>query len=312
MPALTDYPVVDSPPCVAMSFKSGFISIIGRPNVGKSTLLNTIIGSKIAIVSEKPQTTRNRITGIKNIEGGQIVFIDTPGIHGHRGRLNRYMLRTALATLEEVDVIFFVVEAGIHADVDEETIIKKLKRVDRPVILCINKIDKVSKDKLLQTISQYAELYVFREFVPVSAASGEGVDGLLRLSVDILPEGPRYFPEDSITDLPERFIVAEIIREKIFISLWQEVPYSVAVLVDKFDERPSGDLISISASIVVERASQKGIIIGRGGKKLKEIGSKARRDIEALLGIRIYLELLVKVRKDWSGDLRKLKEFGYH
>jgi GTP-binding protein Era len=292
-------------------FHSGFVSIIGRPNVGKSTMLNRILGDKIAITSDKPQTTRNRVQGIFNRPDAQIIFIDTPGIHQPRSTLNRYMVETALASVKGVDVILFLVEADSASADRESQVLEVLKNADVPVILVFNKIDLVEKEALLEMIASFASLYPFREIIPVSALRGDGVDRLVDLACRYLPEGPRYFPEDILTDLPERFIVAEIIREKVFRMTRDEVPYSVAVVVDSFKERGDGSLISIAATINVERDSQKGIIIGKKGEMLKKIGTQARRDIEELLGSKIFLELFVRVRKDWSESKHMLKEFGY-
>lgn len=292
-------------------FRSGFVSIVGRPNVGKSTLLNSIMGEKIVITSDKPQTTRNRIKGIHNVPGAQIVFIDTPGIHRATSILNRYMVDEALASIREVDVILFLVEAGAPAGSQESLILELVAGVTTPVILVINKIDLVPKTALLESIERYARLYPFREIIPVSARSGDGVQRIVQTVYDHLPEGPLYFPDEILTDVPERFIVAEIIREKVFRLTHDEVPYSVAVEVESFKERQDGSLIAIAAVINVERDSQKGIIIGRKGDMLKKIGMQARREIEQLLDTKVFLELFVRVRKDWSGDPRMLKEFGY-
>lgn len=293
------------------SFRSGFVSIVGRPNVGKSTLLNRIIGEKITITSDKPQTTRNRVQGIHNVPGGQIVFMDTPGIHRARSRLNRYMVELALSSIKEVDVVLLTVEAATPAGSREGDILELLRQARPPVILVINKIDLVPRESLLELISEWARLFPFREIVPVSAVTGDGVTRLVELVYALLPEGPPYFPDDMITDLPERFIAAEIVREKLFRLTRDEVPYATAVTVDSFKEREDGSLISISATITVERDSQKGIIIGRKGEMLKRIGIEARREIEDLLQVRVYLELFVRVRKDWSEDNRMLKELGY-
>ena len=299
-----------------MSFKSGFVAIIGRPNVGKSTLLNAILGEKIAIVSKKPQTTRNKIRGIKNIENAQIIFLDTPGIHTAKGYLNKFMVKEALSALEDVDCIIYMVEAAREVIEEELFIIENFKKVapdgQPPIILCINKTDMAEKNKLLPLIDQYSKLYAFKEIIPLSAAKGEGVDELLKLIIQLLPEGPKYFPEDILTDLPERFVAAEIVREKVFEFTKQEIPYSTAVVVDRFKENPQKKLVSISATINVERDSQKGIIIGKKGSMLKQIGTSARIDIERLLGTKVFLELFVKVQKDWTKDKKMLKEFGYH
>lgn len=292
-------------------FRSGFVSIIGRPNVGKSTLLNCILGEKIVITSDKPQTTRNRIQGIHNLPGGQIIFIDTPGIHRAKSKLNRYMVETALSAIQGVDAILFLVEADVPARGGESQILDILAGFKTPIILVINKIDKVAKESLLASIAAYSALYPFKEIVPISAISGDGVERLVNIVYGFLPEGPLYFPDDILTDVPERFIVAEIVREKVFRLTRDEVPYSVAVVVDSFKEREDGGLISISATINVERDSQKGIIIGRKGEMLKKIGIEARREIEQLLGTRIFLELFVRVRKGWSENEQMMKEFGY-
>jgi GTP-binding protein Era len=286
------------------------VSIIGRPNVGKSTLLNRILGEKIVITSDKPQTTRNRIKGIHNIPGGQIIFIDTPGIHRAKSRLNRYMVDEALASIREVDLILFLVEADSPAVNQETQILGLLSEVRTPVILVLNKIDLVVKEALLERIDGYARLYPFKEIVPVSALEGDGVGRLVECVFALLPEGPLYFPDDILSDVPERFLVAEIIREKIFRLTRDEVPYSVAVEVESFKERPDG-LIAIAAAINVERDSQKGIIIGKRGAMLKKIGMEARREMEQLLDTRVFLELFVKVRRDWSENPRLLKEMGY-
>ncbi len=292
-------------------FRSGFVSIIGRPNVGKSTLLNRILGDKIAITSEKPQTTRNTVQGICNVPGAQIVFVDTPGIHQSRSRLNRYMMEVALSSIKGVDVILYLVEADSPSAGREKPILDLLADTDVPVILAINKIDVVKKEALLEMIASFSRLFPFREIVPISALKGDGVERLIEQVHRFLPEGPRYFPDDILTDQPERFIVAEIIREKVFRLTRDEVPYSTAVVVDSFKEREDGTLISIAATINVERDSQKGIIIGKKGEMLKKIGTQARKDIEQLLGTRVFLELFVRVSRDWSENERMLKEFGY-
>ncbi len=294
-----------------MSFKSGFVSIIGRPNAGKSTLLNSILGEKVVIVSEKPQTTRNKIRGIKNMENAQIIFLDTPGIHKAKGHLNEFMVKEAMSALEDMDIIIYLVEATGKIK-DELFIIESLKRVRCPVLLGINKIDMVRKDSILPLMDEYSSVYPFREIIPLSARKGEGMDELFRCIVELLPEGPKYFTEDILTDQTERFVVAEIVREKVFELTREEIPYSTAVIVERFKENPGKRIISISATINVERDSQKGIIIGKGGAMLKEIGTRARIDIERLLGTKVYLELFVKVVKDWTKNEKMLKEFGYH
>ncbi|MEI6207143.1 MAG: GTPase Era [Desulfuromonadales bacterium] len=291
------------------NFKSGFVSIIGRPNVGKSTLLNCIIGEKIVITSEKPQTTRNRIQGIHNISGGQIVFIDTPGIHTGHSRLNKSMVEVARSAISGVDLLLLVVEATALADAGFVHDI--LKKVTIPVVLVLNKIDLLSdKGLLLNRISDWAALYPFKEIVPISAGRNDGVEHLVSVISGYLPEGPALFPDDILTDMPEKFIVAEMIREKVFRLTRDEIPYSTAVVVESFIERENG-VIAISAAIMLERKTQKGIVIGNKGEMLKKIGSQARQDIERLLGTRIFLELFVKVVENWSERPSKLRELGY-
>lgn len=291
-------------------FHSGFVSIIGRPNVGKSTLLNRILGEKVVITSDKPQTTRNRVQGIHNLPGAQIVFIDTPGIHQARSRLNKFMMEAALSSVKGVDVVLLLVDASSFSGSDDELLLEVLAGIDVPVVLALNKIDLLPREKLLAVIAAHARLYPFREIVPVSAVTGDGVETLVQLLSGLLPEGVPYFPDDILTDLPERFIVAEMIREKVFRMTRDEIPYATAVSIESFKERPDG-LVSISAVINVERDSQKGIIIGRKGSMLKKIGRMAREEIEQLLDAHVYLELFVKVSKDWREDDRKLKELGY-
>jgi len=292
-------------------FRSGFVAIIGRPNVGKSTLLNAILGEKLVITSDKPQTTRNRIQGIHNVEGGQIVFIDTPGIHKGRSRLNRYMVDEAGAALEGVDVVLFLVDATAKPAQQFELLQERLGRIDAPVILIVNKIDLVSREQLIIKLGEYSRLHDFRDIVPISAAKGDGVERLDKLIMPLLPNGPAYFPDDILTDAPERFVVAEIIREKVFRHTGDEIPYAVAVNVEEFDEGEDGGLIRISAVISVERETQKGIVIGKHGAMLKKIGTLARKEIEQLLGARVFLELFVRVRKDWTGNKNMMKELGY-
>lgn len=292
-------------------FRSGFVAIVGRPNVGKSTLLNKILGEKIVITSDKPQTTRNRIQGIHNVPGGQIVFIDTPGIHRAKSQLNKFMVEEALSAVQGVDVILYLVDGAADPAKETGMIREVLAGVSAPVILVLNKIDLFPKSDLLERLLAYGDVFPFKEIIPVSAYSGDGVDQLVQLVHGLLPEGPCYFPDDILTDLPERFIVAEIIREKIFRLTHDEVPYSVAVVVDSFKERPDG-LVSIQATINVERDSQKGIVIGRKGEMLKRVGTQARQEIERLLDTKVFLELFVRVSGEWSENSRMLKEFGYH
>ncbi|MBJ6800352.1 GTPase Era [Geomonas propionica] len=291
-------------------FRSGFVSIVGRPNVGKSTLLNRILGEKLMITSDKPQTTRNRIKGIHNVPDGQIVFLDTPGIHRAKTRLNKFMVEEALSSVQGVDLILFLVDGAFDPEKEAAMIKEVLSGVEAPVILVLNKIDLIAKGDLLGRMAAYGETYPFKEIIPVSAASGDGVEQLVQLVHGLLPEGPCYFPDDILTDVPERFIVAEIIREKIFRLTHDEVPYSVAVVVDSFKERETG-VVAIQATINVERDSQKGIVIGRKGEMLKKIGTQARQEIERLLDTKVFLELFVRVSGEWSDNSRMLKEFGY-
>lgn len=291
-------------------FHSGFVAIIGRPNVGKSTLLNNIVGQKIAITSPKPQTTRNRILGIQNLEKAQILFVDTPGIHEAHSPLNRYMVDQARSAALDVDVVLWLVEADRPVDTDP-MIPKLLEKSKRPVLLVINKIDTIPKDKLLPLIAAYSEICPFASIVPVSALKGDGVDALMAEIPQLLPEGPRYYPEDQLTDVPERFIVAEMIREQILMRTKDEVPYGVAILVERFQENPVKNMVGIDAVINVERDSQKGILIGKGGTMLRQIGQGARQDIERMLGIKVHLQLFVRVQKNWTSSGRMMKEFGY-
>jgi GTPase len=288
-------------------FRSGFIAIIGRPNVGKSTLLNFLLGEKIAIISDKPQTTRNRILGIVNQPAAQMVFIDTPGIHKPMHKMNEHMVHTALATYNEVDVILMLVEATEPPGAGDRFIIETLSKVTTPVFLLINKADLVKKEKLLPLIQTYSALYRFEEIIPLSALVGD-VGNLIDAIIKRLPEGPQYFPEDQLTDQPERFIVSELIREKIFTLTKDEIPYSTAVVIEDMKEEP--ELTRVDAVIYVERESQKGILIGKNGAMLKRIGTLARQDAEKLLGAKIFLQLWVKVKKDWREDERMLKELG--
>lgn len=292
------------------SFKSGFVSIIGRPNVGKSTLLNEIMGEKLSIVTSKPQTTRNRITGIKNLDEAQIVFWDTPGIHKARDLMNRVMVKAAVSTISEVDIIVFVVEANKISGSGDDFIINLLRETKKPVILALNKIDLVKKSDLLPLIDDLASRYDFEHIIPLSAKKGEGIDQLLNTIEGLLKEGPPFFPDDQMTDLPERFIVSEIIREKLYSKLHDEVPYSTAVEIEEFTEKISKNVLVIKALIYVERDSQKRIIIGKKGAMMREIGTAARKDIEALLGAKVFLEIFVKVKSGWSSSDRMLKELG--
>jgi len=292
-------------------FKSGFVTIIGRPNVGKSTLLNRILGQKIAIVSNKPQTTRNRILGIHNLPGAQILFIDTPGIHHAKGKLNRFMVDQALSSCSGVDLVLYVVEITERPGPEDDSILNILAAGKVPVILLVNKIDLLPQAQQLVLIAEWAKRFAFREIVPVSGLSGENVDYLLTLLPKYLKDGPKYYPDDMITDLPERFIVAEMIREQVLKQTRDEIPYRVAVAVESFEEKPEKDLVVIKAVIVVDRDSHKGILLGRQGTKIRAIGKAARVDIERLLDTRVYLEVFIKVQRNWTESDRLLREFGY-
>lgn len=293
-------------------FKSGFIGIIGRPNVGKSTLLNGILGEKLAIITHKPQTTRNRIMGIRNADNAQFIFVDTPGIHSASTPLNRLMVRTATETFTDSDILLLVVEAGQAVHPEDLPIIESLKESGTISFLILNKIDLIRREQLLPLMDAYRNLHSFAELIPISALTGEGIPLLLDELWKYLPEGPQYFPDDMMTDQSERFLAAEIIREKILLLTHKEIPYSSAVVVDAFKEDEARNLIRISATINVEKESQKGIIIGKKGTMLKEIGTRARVDMEKFFATRIFLELFVRVRKDWTKDPRMLREFGYN
>ena len=296
---------------MASPHKAGYISILGRPNVGKSTLFNRFVGDKIAIVSKKPQTTRNRILGIRNMENAQLVFLDTPGLHEGRSTLNRRMVETAMSSGQDADVLLFIVEASSSAFNKDRRTFESLKGNPGVPFLVINKIDLVRKGTLLPMIDQYRKLHDFREIIPVSAATGEGVDLVLNSILNVLPESPPYYPEEIVTDQTERFLVSEIVREKVIQQAYQEVPYSTAVTIESFKEQPERNLVVIQGTIHVERASQKKILIGRGGLKLKNIGEAARKEIEAFLGTRVYLELWVNVENNWTEDPRILDRLGY-
>lgn len=293
------------------TFQSGFIVLIGRPNAGKSTLLNRLLGRKLAIVSNKPQTTRNRILGIKNLPGAQIIFLDTPGIHRPRSRLNQALVKTALAALKEVDGVCLLIEADRPDHPENELVLESLRGTARPVFLLINKIDLVPKGDLLPIMERFSRRRSFARIIPISALRGEGADVLLDELRQILPEGPRLFPEEMITDLPERFLAGELIREKVFRLTREEIPYATAVEVEEFKEREEKNLIALKAVIRVERESQKGVLIGKKGQMLKEIGRLAREDLEALLGAKVFLELWVKVEKNWREDPRALRRMGF-
>jgi len=296
--------------------RSGMVAIVGPPNAGKSTLMNHFLGQKISIVSHKPQTTRNRILGVVNGDEYQIVMIDTPGLHKARQPLNREMVRIAMESLNEVDAVLYMIDVSLPLPekVEQEKTKEMIEQMDGvavPVILALNKVDLLDKEQLLPMIKRYSELYPFHAVMPVSALTGEGTVEVKEELLDILPMGPRYFPEDIPTDVSERFLVAEIVREKVFLLTGQEIPYSSAVTIEAFQEDERKKMTTIHASIVLERNSQKGIVIGKGGKKLKSIGIAARKDIEKMLGQKVLLKLWVKVKKNWSKDERFLKELGF-
>lgn len=295
-----------------MSFKSGFVTIVGRPNVGKSTLVNSFAGEKISIISSKPQTTRNTIKTIINGEDSQIIFIDTPGIHKPKTKLGEYMVNLAETTLNEVDMVLFLVEAtDREPGAGDLYIIEQLKRLRTPVVLLINKIDLVKKEQILLSIANYNKQMDFRAVIPVSAINNEGTDIVTKEIKKLLPEGPRYFPDDIITDQPEKMIAAELIREKILGLVNEEVPHGTGVEVISFKERQGRELIDIEANIYCEKETHKGILIGKEGKMLKRIGSLARVEIENLLGTKVFLQLWVKVKPDWRNSDNMLKTLGY-
>lgn len=293
-----------------MFIKSGFVCIIGRPNVGKSTLLNRIVGRKIAIVSDKPQTTRNRILGIHTTDEGQAIFLDTPGIHRPRHRLGEYMLKVVRQSMDGVDLILYVVDASVPTGSGEEFILSQLSGVRTPVILVLNKIDLIKKSGLLPVIEWFGQRGTFLEVVPASALTGDNLDQVKNLIYANLPEGPCYYPREMVTDQPERFVAAEIIREKVLLLTREEIPHSIAVIIEEMQTRPNQTLY-LPAVIYVERESQKGILIGKNGRMLKEVGRLARLDLETLFGNKIYLELWVKVKKDWRDSEGALQSFGY-
>jgi GTPase len=292
-------------------FKSGFISIIGRPNVGKSTFINRVIGQKIAIMSDKPQTTRNKVQGVLTTNNTQYIFIDTPGIHKPKHKLGDFMMKVAQNTLKEVDVILFMVNAEEGYGRGEEFILEKFQSVKTPIFLIINKIDRIHPDKLLTVIESYNEKFQFAEIIPISALDGNNIERLLEVVRKYLPEGPLYYPADQVTDHPERFIITELIREKALQLTREEVPHSLAVVLEKMEKDPNKDMIHVMATIIVERDSQKGIVIGKQGKMLKEIGKRARLDIENLLGSKVFLEVWVKVQKDWRNKASQLRDYGF-
>lgn len=293
-----------------MAYRSGFVALVGRTNVGKSTLMNQLIGQKVAIMSDKAQTTRHKIHSVLTKENAQVVFLDTPGIHKPKHKLGEHLVEVALGTLKEVDVVMFLTEAHTPPGSGDEYILQQLQGIKTPVFLVLNKIDLISKEQLLQVIGQYKDLYPFAEIIPVSALKGENTEHLTQVLINNLPEGPQYYPEGIITDRPETFIMSELIREKVLHLTSEEIPHSVTVVIDQLEEQPN-DVVSVYATIYTERDSQKGILIGKGGSMLKKIGQLAREEMERLLGSRVYLKLWVKVRKDWRNQLNQLKNFGY-
>lgn len=291
-------------------YKSGFISLAGRPNVGKSTLLNALVGQKVTIISDKPQTTRNKILSVLTREDAQVIFLDTPGIHKPRHKLGLHMVEIALNTLRVVDVILLIVEANKAFGYGDDYIIQKLEGIDTPAMLVINKIDLVSRLELLPLIDIYRQKKNFTEIIPISALKGENLNLLLDLIIKYLPAGPQYYPQDVVTDQPERFIMAELIREKVLLLTREEIPHSVAVVIEEIDRKSNG-LLVIRAVIYTEKDSQKGILIGKEGNMLKKVGQLAREEMEILFGSRIFLELWVRVKKDWRNKEVFLREFGY-
>ena len=296
---------------IRLDFKSGFVSIIGRPNVGKSTLMNCLIGEKIAITSSKPQTTRNKIQTILTHDNSQIIFIDTPGIHKSTSKLGDYMVKTAQTTLNEVDIVLLLVEPDTTIGPGDKYIIESLTKVKTPIFLIINKIDTIKNEKILTVIDKYRNLYNFKEIIPVSAIKSKNTESLINTIKNYLPSGPKYFPEDMITDQPEKQISAEIVREKILQLLKEEIPHGVAVEILSMKNRKGKDIVDIDANIYCEKNTHKGIIIGKQGAMLKEIGVRSRADIQRLLGSQIYLQLWVKVKKGWRDNDFLLRNFGY-
>ena len=292
-------------------FKSGYVSIIGAPNAGKSTLLNRMLGEKISITSKKPQTTRNRILGVLHGTKSQMIFFDTPGVFEAKDKLNVRIVDAAFSALGDADLALVVVDASRPDPSAERYLVKKLQSQTRPVILALNKIDLIKKAGMLEIIENWSKTYGFNEVVPISARHGTQVEDLIRVMENILPAGPPFFPEDTITDVSERFIVAELIREQVFRMTGEEIPYATAVTVDTFKEKKGGRLVSIEATINIERSSQKGIIIGKNGSKLKQIGTRSREQIEQLLGTKVFLKLFVRIQKNWRKDTKAIRRFGY-
>ncbi|MCO4330370.1 GTPase Era [Staphylococcus hyicus] len=291
-------------------YKSGFVTIIGRPNVGKSTFVNRVIGHKIAIMSDKAQTTRNKIQGVMTTNDAQIIFLDTPGIHKPKHKLGDYMMKVAKNTLSEIDAVMFMVNVNEDIGRGDEYIMEMLKNVKTPVFLVLNKIDLVHPDALMPKIEAYQKYMKFTEIIPISALEGLNIDHFIQVLKSYLPEGPQYYPDGQISDHPEQFVVSELIREKILETTTEEIPHSIGVNVERMVQEAE-DRVHIEATIYVERDSQKGIVIGKGGKKLKVIGQRARKDIEHLLGSKVYLDLWVKVQKDWRNKSNFIKQMGY-
>lgn len=294
------------------NFKSGFVAIIGRPNVGKSTLMNHLIGQKIAITSKKPQTTRNKIQTVYTCEDGQIIFLDTPGIHKAKNKLGEYMVNVAEQTLKDVDVILWLVEPTTYIGAGEKHIAEQLQKTSLPVILVINKVDTVKKEDILQVIDNYRKLYDFAEIIPASALRGQNTKDIVNSLFKYMPYGPMFYDEDTVTDQPQRQIVAEIIREKALHALDEEIPHGIAVTIEKMRERKGQHIVDIEATIICERDSHKGIIIGKQGSMLKKIGSNARFEIEKMLEERVNMKIWVKVKKDWRDSDTLMKNFGYN
>lgn len=292
-------------------FKSGFVTIAGTPNAGKSTLLNRMLGEKISITSKKPQTTRNRILGVLHRPGVQMVFFDTPGVFRARDQLNVRIVDEALSAVGDADLILFVLDAARPDPNSERYLISRLQNQTKPVVLALNKIDLIEKSSLLAVIDKWSKTHQFEAVVPISAMEGSQIETLIEAIIKILPQGPPYFPEDTLTDATERFIAAELIREQVFRMTGEEIPYASAVTVESFKEKDKGGLIKIEATIHLERESQKGIVIGKNGSKLKQIGTRSREQIERLLGTRVYLKLFVRVQKNWRKDTRAIRRFGY-
>jgi GTP-binding protein Era len=292
-------------------YKSGFITVIGRPNVGKSTLLNKVIGEKISIISDKPQTTRNKIQMVYTEEDFQIVFLDTPGIQMPKNVLGEYMLKISRSTLEEVDIVTFMVDESMEIGKLDKYILEELKDISTPIVLLINKTDKLNEEDVFKLIEKYNDMNFFKEIIPISAINNENIDKYIEVLKEMLPEGPQYFPDDMITDQPERFIISEIIREKALLNLDEEIPHGIFVEIDSMKTREDKELIDVYANLYCEKESHKGIIIGKNGRMLREIGQSSREDIEKLLGSKINLQIWVKVEKNWREKENKVKYFGY-